>query len=82
MGYKLYSKITCPNPTEGPTENIGEGSVKFHPGQLKPHLNTILIMFFIVCPIFYYPIRPHATIIECTKPYANPSSSNLLSSYI
>ena len=25
MGYKLYSDITCPNPTEGSTENIGEG---------------------------------------------------------
>ena len=25
MGYKLYSNITCPNPTEGATENIGEG---------------------------------------------------------
>ena len=25
MGYKLCSNITCPNPTEGATENIGEG---------------------------------------------------------
>ena len=25
MGYKLYSNIACPNPTEGSTENIGEG---------------------------------------------------------
>ena len=25
MGYKLYSNITCPNLTEGATENIGEG---------------------------------------------------------
>ena len=24
MGYKLYSNITCPNPAEGATENIGE----------------------------------------------------------
>ena len=25
MGYKLCSNITSPNPTEGATENIGEG---------------------------------------------------------
>ena len=25
MGYKLCSNITCPNPTEGATGNIGEG---------------------------------------------------------
>ena len=24
MGYKLYSNITCLNPTEAATENIGE----------------------------------------------------------
>ena len=25
MGYKSYSNITCLNPTNGATENIGEG---------------------------------------------------------
>ena len=25
VGYKLCSNITCPNPTEGVTKNIGEG---------------------------------------------------------
>ena len=25
MGYKLYSNITCPNPKEVATANVGEG---------------------------------------------------------
>ena len=25
MGYKLYSSITCPNPKEAATVNVGEG---------------------------------------------------------
>ena len=28
MGYKLYSNIICPNPTESAMENIGEGIFK------------------------------------------------------
>ena len=57
-------------------------SFKLHPGQLKPLFNTILIVFFIRFPIFSYPIRTHAAIIECIKPYAKLSQSNILSRYI
>ena len=40
-------------------------------------------MFFFSCPIFFYPIRPNATIIiGYTKPYGYLSQSNLLSRYI
>ena len=45
--------------------------------------NTILIMLLIGFPILSYAIRPHATTgIGYTKPYANPSQSSLISSYI
>ena len=50
--------------------------------KLKPLFNAIPIMFSIGYLIFSYTIRPHATIIEYAKPYAKPSQSNLLSSYI
>ena len=39
-------------------------------------------MFFIGFPIFSDPNRPDDTIIGNTKPYANPSLSNLLSVYM
>ena len=40
-------------------------------------------MFFIGFPILSYPIRPHSiTCIGYTKPYAKPSQTNSLSSYI
>ena len=32
----------------------------------------MLVIFFISFPILPCPIRPHATIIECTKPHAKP----------
>ena len=44
---------------------------------------SFLIIFFIGFLILFYPIRPHATtFIEYTKPYANPSQSDLISSYM
>ena len=47
-------------------------SVKFPPGKQKFIFNTILIKFFIVFLIFFYPVLPHATIIGYTKPHAKP----------
>ena len=57
-------------------------SVKLRTGQLKALFNTVLIMLFIGFPILSYLIWPHARSIGYIKPYAKPSHSNLLSSYI
>ena len=53
------------------------------PNRRKRLFNTILVMLFIGFPILSYTIRLRVT--ECigyTKPYANTSQSNLISSYI
>ena len=57
-------------------------SIKLLPGQLKLLCNPILIMFFICFPNFFYPIRPHATIIGYSNGYAKSNQSNLLSGYM
>ena len=58
-------------------------SIKFLHIQLKPFFKTILIMLFIGFPILSYAIQPRATTgIGYSKPYANPSQSSLISSYI
>ena len=57
--------------------------VKFYPSQLKPPLNSVLIIFFIGLLILSYPIQPYVTArIKYTKPYPNSSQPNLISSYI
>ena len=58
-------------------------SAKFLTSQLKSLFNTIPIKFFIGFHILSYAIRPRATTSSgYIKPYANPSQSNLISSYI